>query len=83
MRRLLLFRHAKAERSIAGTPDRDRALIERGRKDAAKIGGYMATHHLIPERVVLSPATRTPANLETCRIRDEAGAGGDVGREAL
>jgi len=38
MRRLLLFRHAKAERSLPGAPDRDRALIERGRKDAAKIG---------------------------------------------
>jgi phosphohistidine phosphatase len=58
MRRLLLFRHAKAERGIAGAPDSDRALIERGRKDAGKIGGYMATHHLIPERVVLSPAKR-------------------------
>jgi phosphohistidine phosphatase len=55
----MLFRHAKAERSIAGTADRDRPLIERGRKDAAKIGGYIASHHLVPERVVLSPATRT------------------------
>jgi phosphohistidine phosphatase len=58
MRRLLLFRHAKSDRLIAGTPDRDRALIERGRKDAAKIGAYMATHHLVPERVMLSPAAR-------------------------
>lgn len=59
MRRLLLFRHAKAERSLAGTQDRDRPLVERGRRDAAKLGNYMASHHLIPERVVLSPATRT------------------------
>jgi phosphohistidine phosphatase len=58
MRRLLLFRHAKAERAIPGTPDRDRALIERGRKDAARIGAYMASHGLTPERVVLSPAVR-------------------------
>ncbi len=58
MRRLLLFRHAKAERAIPGTPDRDRTLIERGRKDAGKIGGYMATHHLVPDRVLLSPAVR-------------------------
>ena len=58
MRRLLLFRHAKAERAIAGTPDRDRGLIERGRKDAGKIGAYMASHHLIPDRVLLSPAVR-------------------------
>ena len=58
MRRLLLFRHAKAERAVAGTPDRDRALIERGRKDAGKIGAYMASHHLVPDRVLLSPAAR-------------------------
>ncbi len=58
MRRLLLFRHAKAERGVAGAPDRDRTLIERGRKDAARIGAYMATHHLVPDRVLLSPAVR-------------------------
>jgi phosphohistidine phosphatase len=58
MRRLLLFRHAKAERSLAGASDLDRALIERGRKDAGKLGGYMASHGLTPERVVLSPAAR-------------------------
>ena len=38
--------------------DRARALIERGRKDAGKIGAYMAGHALIPDRVVLSPAAR-------------------------
>ncbi len=58
MRRLLLFRHAKAERSVAGASDLDRALIERGRKDAGKLGAYMASHGLIPERVILSPAAR-------------------------
>jgi phosphohistidine phosphatase len=58
MRRLLIFRHAEAERGVAGMPDRDRMLIERGRKDAGKIGAYMATHHLIPERVLLSSAVR-------------------------
>ena len=42
-----------------GRKDRARVLIERGRKDAAKIGAYMAGHALIPDRVVLSPAART------------------------
>ena len=58
MRRLLLFRHAKAERSIPGGADRDRSLIDRGRKDAARIGAYMAGHALFPDRVLVSPATR-------------------------
>jgi phosphohistidine phosphatase len=59
MRRLLLLRHAKAERSDPGSRDISRILIERGRKDAAKIGAYMAAHALVPDRVVLSPSTRT------------------------
>ena len=59
MRRLLLFRHAKAERSEPGTQDRSRGLIDRGRKDAARIGAYMATHALVPDRVMMSPAART------------------------
>jgi len=59
MRRLLLLRHAKAERSEPGTKDIARVLIDRGRKDAAKIGAYMAAHALVPDRVVLSPAART------------------------
>ena len=59
MRRLLLLRHAKAERSEPGTKDHSRVLIDRGRKDAAKIGTYMAGHALVPDRVLLSPAART------------------------
>jgi len=59
MRRLLLIRHAKAESSEPGTEDRARVLIERGRKDAAKIGAYMASHALVPDRVMISPAART------------------------
>ncbi len=39
--------------------DRARKLIERGRKDAAKIGAYMAAHTLIPDWVIASPSTRT------------------------
>jgi len=58
MRRLLLLRHSKAERSLPGAGDRERALIERGRKDAAKIGAYMAGHALKPDRVLVSPAAR-------------------------
>jgi phosphohistidine phosphatase len=59
MRRLLLFRHAKAERSEPGMEDRSRKLVERGRKDAASIGAYMASHALTPDRVMTSPAART------------------------
>jgi len=59
MRRLLLFRHAKTERAEAGQEDLARALVERGRRDAARIGAYMASHALEPDRVLVSPALRT------------------------
>ena len=59
MRRLILFRHAKAERSEPGQEDRARVLVERGGKDAGTIGAYMASHALVPDRVVISPAART------------------------
>lgn len=59
MRRLLLFRHAKAERAEPGDSDRARVLSDRGRKDAARIGAYLASHALMPDRVVVSPAIRT------------------------
>lgn len=59
MRRLLLLRHAKAEHATAGEPDRERPLSERGRKEAARIGAYMAAHSFIPDRAAVSPSART------------------------
>jgi phosphohistidine phosphatase len=59
MRRLLLLRHAKAERSQAGGSDRDRVLTDRGRADARKVGGYLARHGFVPDHALVSPAART------------------------
>jgi phosphohistidine phosphatase len=57
--RLLLLRHAKAEKGEPGARDRDRALSARGRADAPKVGSYMARHALQPARALVSPALRT------------------------
>lgn len=59
MRRLLLLRHAKSERLTLGADDMARRLDSRGRTDAPKIGTYMARHGLVPDRALISPATRT------------------------
>jgi phosphohistidine phosphatase len=59
MRRLLLLRHAKAERSRPGERDHDRRLADRGRNDAPKVGAYMARHGYAPDHVIVSTATRT------------------------
>ena len=57
MRRLLLLRHAKAVPST-GRNDYDRALIERGRRDAAGIGAFVAETGMIPDLVIYSGAAR-------------------------
>lgn len=59
MRRLILLRHAKTERDAPSGHDRDRRLDTRGRADAPAIGSYLAGHKLVPDLVLVSPATRT------------------------
>lgn len=58
MRRLLLIRHAKTEPSAPSGRDRDRALVARGRDDAAAMGAFMASKGFLPDLVWMSPATR-------------------------
>lgn len=57
--RLMLLRHAKAEKAEPGMRDRDRPLAARGRKDAARLGAYLVHHELVPDQVLVSPARRT------------------------
>jgi phosphohistidine phosphatase len=57
--RLLMFRHAKAEKGAPGTRDRDRPLASSGLKDALRMGTFMAHHGLIPDYALVSPARRT------------------------
>lgn len=63
MGRLLLLRHAKTERAVAGERDRDRKLTAQGRADAPLIGAYMARHRLLPDLVLTSPAARAEETL--------------------
>ena len=59
MKRLILFRHAKTEPGLASGDDFDRALTERGHRDAALIGHALAGAGLIPDRVLVSAARRS------------------------
>jgi phosphohistidine phosphatase len=58
MRRLMLLRHAKAERPV-GVRDLERTLDARGQEDAPRIGAYMASHGLKPDKVIVSTSART------------------------
>jgi len=59
MRRLILFRHAKAEPRRAGEEDVDRPLALRGRQDAAIIGAVLASEGLKPDLALVSASRRT------------------------
>lgn len=58
MRRLMLLRHAKTESQAASGRDQDRRLAERGQRDAAEMGDWIATHPPVPEAVLVSHAVR-------------------------
>ena len=59
MRRLMLLRHAKTENDAPSGRDQDRRLDDRGRQDAAEIGGWIARHPPFPDSVLVSPALRS------------------------
>jgi phosphohistidine phosphatase len=58
MRRLMLLRHAKTENDAPSGHDQDRRLDDRGRSDAAEMGGWIARHPPFPDSVLVSPAVR-------------------------
>ena len=58
MRRLMLLRHAKTENDAPSGRDQDRRLDDRGRHDAAEIGGWIGRHPPFPDLVLVSPAIR-------------------------
>jgi phosphohistidine phosphatase len=57
MRRLMLLRHAKADRP-SGIGDHERPLTDRGRTDSARMGAYMAAAGLVPDLAIVSSARR-------------------------
>ena len=74
MRRLMLLRHAKTETEAPSGRDRDRRLDDRGRRDAAEIGGWIGRHPPFPDLVLVSPATRAYQTWEIVRdaMKDHA-----------
>ena len=58
MRRLMLLRHAKTETDAPSGRDQDRRLDDRGHRDAAQLGDWIATHPPFPDTVLVSHAVR-------------------------
>jgi phosphohistidine phosphatase len=67
---LILVRHAKSSWKDANLNDIQRPLNKRGKKDAPKMGKYMAEHKIQPEVIFSSPGLRalTTARLISVRI---------------
>src|SRR5262249_14278878 len=59
MRRLILFRHAKAEPRAPGEDAFDRPLGDRGREEATLVGQALAQQGFAPDAALISPARRT------------------------
>jgi len=64
MARITLLRHAKAETPTAGIGDFDRRLAARGRRNADRVGRFVAESGLVPDLVIVSPAARTRQTFE-------------------
>jgi phosphohistidine phosphatase len=57
-RTLVLIRHAKSDWNIAGQPDFDRTLNERGKSDAPIMGKRLLEKNLKPDLIISSSAKR-------------------------
>lgn len=67
MKRLILMRHGKAERSSVGG-DVERALTERGLADALLMGRLLVDEGLVPDIGVVSAARRTQQTWEAASL---------------
>src|SRR5687767_14363498 len=64
MKILLLLRHAKSENAVPGMADCDRAVNDRGRKEAQAIGKLMQEQNVRCDLVLSSPARRARETTE-------------------
>jgi phosphohistidine phosphatase len=59
MRRLILFRHGKAETAGPSGGDKERPLAERGWADSAVTAQWLSETGFVPDLVLVSPSVRT------------------------
>lgn len=58
MKTLFLIRHAKSSWADIGARDIDRALNDRGHKDAPEMANFLKNKGILPDLIVSSPAKR-------------------------
>ena len=65
LRELLILRHGKSDWS-GDEDDFNRPLKDRGKRAAQRMGVWLATHDLIPDTIISSPAERALTTAEKC-----------------
>ncbi|RLV48822.1 histidine phosphatase family protein [Nocardioides mangrovicus] len=75
-RTLVLMRHAKAEALAA--EDHARPLAERGHRDAAAAGAWLAEQEAVPTHALVSSATRTRETWQEVRSASGSSAEADL-----
>jgi phosphohistidine phosphatase len=75
MKTLLLMRHAKSSWDDPDLADHDRPLNKRGKREAPRMGRWLARQDFVPELIVSSTAERARATAEklaqACEYRGE------------
>ena len=66
MKTVFLLRHAKSKRDFDYATDFERPLAKRGKRDAVRVGAWMAERDLLPDLVISSPAKRAKQTTERC-----------------
>ncbi len=61
---LYIMRHAKSDWSGPQTPDFERPINGRGRRNSVRIGQWMSDNNYIPQKIISSPATRAKETIE-------------------
>lgn len=63
-REIILLRHAHADNATAAVNDADRSLSARGIAEARDAGHWLREHHVLPAKVLCSPARRARQTLQ-------------------
>jgi phosphohistidine phosphatase len=71
-----LMRHGKSKQDPACETDFERPLAKRGKRDAARVGEYLAGHDCLPDLILSSPAER--ARDTALRMAEAADYQGEV-----
>ena len=72
MKTLYVLRHAKSSWKATDLPDHERPLSARGRRDAPRVGRWIASDGTVPGRILSSTAVRaqTTARLAAAEMAD-------------